>query len=786
MDENKEEKASTQDAGLIEDSKIASPASQDDTSPQPKPLPKVETRDRHHARDEQDISNTAEQTPPHKRDASMDALDDGARWDRSRRGGRSEHRGDRGSRQGSEREARDSREARSSEGRGRRGTDRSDRGADRGDRGERRSHADRGDRGADRSKRPSRPQRGASKDAGAKTDRPPRRKNTTPHTRIAHHNLDNYENDSIGGVRTILDLDEKSNVNFRKDLKKGVLANNEIQKDALTASIANSREKVRITPLGGLGEIGGNMTIIETDKSAIIIDVGMSFPDDSMHGVDILVPDFTYLKSIKDKVAGVIITHAHEDHIGAVPYLFKEYQFPIYGTPLPLGMIGNKFDEHGLKQFRSLFRIVEKRKEIEIGEFVIEWIHITHSVIDASALAIQTRAGLLLHTGDFKIDHTPIDNMPTDLHRIAYYGEMGVLLMLSDSTNSHKSGITPSEAIVGPTFDNIFKSTDTRIIMSTFSSNIHRVYQAIKYGIKYGRKVAVIGRSMEKNLEMARELGYIDIPNSAFIDASDVAKYPDDEVLIVTTGSQGEEMSALYRMAIDEHRHIKIKPNDVIILSSKAIPGNEEKISNVTNHLIRAGARLITAEHGELHVSGHASQEEQKLLLRLVKPKFFLPVHGEFNHIAKHKETAIKCGVNPRNIYLMEDGDQMEVSSNYLRKVKSVKTGKVYINNQTNTKVEGVVVNERQALAESGMLSAIITLKGSKLDGILLDQMGITGNLKGIEKELRHEIEMMVKTALEKRLDTKKLGADLKHMLRKAMFKRFKNYPSILVYILNK
>lgn len=383
------------------------------------------------------------------------------------------------------------------------------------------------------------------------------------------------------GTRKIKTTNEKGNLSFHKDLKKGVEANTKIQKGSLNPHHKlnlSTNAKVRITPLGGLGEIGGNMTIIETEKSAIVIDIGMSFPDESMPGVDILIPDFHYIQSIKNKIAAVVITHAHEDHIGAVPYFYKQFQFPLYGTPLALGLVGNKFEEHGLKQYKSLFHIVEKRSPVRIGDFEIEWIHITHSIIDSSALAIRTEAGVIMHTGDFKIDHTPIDNLPTDLHRLAHYGEEGVMLLLSDSTNSHKSGVTPSEASVGPTFDNLFKNATGRVIMSTFSSNIHRVYQAITYGLKYNRKVAVIGRSMEKNLDIARELGYIDLPSNVFIEAHEVLQYPDEEVLIVTTGSQGETMSALYRMATDEHRHIKIKPTDMVILSAKAIPGDRKSV----------------------------------------------------------------------------------------------------------------------------------------------------------------------------------------------------------------
>ncbi|MCC2553680.1 ribonuclease J, partial [Campylobacter coli] len=441
----------------------------------------------------------------------------------------------------------------------------------------------------------------------------------------------------------------------------------------------SSEHKIRITPLGGLGEIGGNISVFETNKDAIIVDIGMSFPDGTMHGVDIIIPDFDYVRKIKDKIRGIVITHAHEDHIGAVPYFFKEFQFPIYATPLALGMISNKFEEHGLKAERKWFRPVEKRRVYEIGEFDIEWIHITHSIIDASALAIKTKAGTIIHTGDFKIDQTPIDGYPTDLGRLAHYGEEGVLCLLSDSTNSYKEGYTKSESSVGPTFDQIFARTKGRVIMSTFSSNIHRVYQAITYGLKYGRKVCVIGRSMERNLYTTMELGYIKLDRKIFIDADEVSKYKDNEVLIVTTGSQGETMSALYRMATDEHKFIKIKPTDQVIISAKAIPGNEASVSAVLDYLLKAGAKVAYQEFSEIHVSGHASIEEQKLMLTLTKPKFFLPVHGEYNHITKHKETAMKCGIPERNIYLMSDGDQVELCQKYVKRIKTVKTGKVFV-----------------------------------------------------------------------------------------------------------
>ncbi len=573
------------------------------------------------------------------------------------------------------------------------------------------------------------------------------------------------------------------------DINQAIAANKEVQKKRLDIAgkiNINNKARVRFTPLGGLGEIGGNIAVLETERSAIIIDVGMSFPTEDMHGVDILVPDFSYLHAIKDKIDGIVITHAHEDHIGAVPYLFKELKFPIYGTPLPLGMISNKFDEHGLKNDKSYFRFIEKRKPIRIGDFEVEWLHMTHSIIDASSLAITTPAGVIIHTGDFKIDHTPVDDYPADLHRLAYYGEKGVLCLLSDSTNSHKSGITRSEKTVGPTFDHLFAKAKGRVIMSTFSSNVHRVYQAIEHGIKYNRKVAVIGRSMERNLEIARQLGYIDIPEDIFIDAHEVTRYNDNEVLIVTTGSQGETMSALFRMATDEHRHIKIKPSDTVIISAKAIPGNEASVSRIMNHLIKAGASVAYQDFSEIHVSGHAAQEEQKLMLRLVQPKFFLPVHGEYNHIARHAKTAVACGVDERNILLMSDGDQVELTPRYLKKVKTIKTGKTYIDNQANIEIENDIVLDRQKLATEGiiMIVAQIDQTTHKLMGHpRVSSFGLVSDKE--DKRFAKEIEAIIETYMSHykeadKLDTRTIENDIRQAVRKHVLRKMKRYPLIV------
>lgn len=583
---------------------------------------------------------------------------------------------------------------------------------------------------------------------------------------------------------------QKSGEGWVTDLKKAYLINEKIHKDRLNPHYKlnlNTSAKLKITPLGGLNEIGGNMMVVETENEAIIVDVGMSFPDGEMHGVDILIPDFTYIREIKDKVVAVIITHGHEDHIGAMPYLFKEMQFPIYGTSLPLEMIGSKFDEHKMREHRGYFRAISKRTPIKIGnDFEVEWMHITHSIIDSSAVAIKTEAGTMIHTGDFKIDHTPIDGFPTDLHRLAHYGEEGVLVLTSDSTNSHSPGFTRTEKTVGPTFDKIFSSAKGRVVMSTFSSNIHRVAQAIEKALIFGRKICVIGRSMEKNLEIAMNLGYIKFPKDQFIEAHEVNKYNDKEVLIVTTGSQGESMSALYRMAIHEHRHIKIKPEDQIILSSKAIPGNEASVSEIINHLLKAGAKVAYQDFPDIHVSGHAGQEEQKLMLRLVKPKFFLPVHGEYNHALKHGQTGIDCGVLERNVYIMSDGEQIEVTPKYLKKVKTVKSGKVYIDNQLNHRISDDVVLDRQTMAKEGIVMIVAQINEN--DRTLAQKPKVSSFGLVSDKQDKYfvkEIEDILGVFLENvkpgiLKNNRILEDELRKVVRKHCTRKYKKYPMIV------
>ncbi|SFV66379.1 Zn-dependent hydrolase, RNA-metabolising [hydrothermal vent metagenome] len=571
---------------------------------------------------------------------------------------------------------------------------------------------------------------------------------------------------------------------IKEALKKNQIANEARMNPWKQIDISN-KSKIRFTPLGGLGEIGGNIAVLEDEDTAIIIDVGMSFPDENMHGVDILVPDFSYLHAIKSKIKGIVITHAHEDHIGAVPYLFKELKFPIYGTPLVLSMIENKFNEHKLKEDVKYFNYITKREIYDIGTFKVEFMHMTHSIVDSCGLAIQTVAGTILHTADFKIDHTPIDNQTTDLQRFAYYGNKGVLCLFSDSTNSHNTGFTKSEAVVGKTFDTLFNLAKGRVLMSTFSSNTHRLFQAMDRGVKAGRKVCVIGRSMERNVEIARRLGFIDISDRHFIEAHEINRYADGEILIVTTGSQGEEMAALSRMATDEHRHIKLKPTDTVIISAHAIPGNEASVSALMNKLVKAGVTVRYKDFDNIHVSGHASQEEQKLILRLVQPKFFLPVHGEYNHIAKHAKTAISCGINKRNILLMSDGDQVEITTKYIKKVKSVKIGKSYIDNQNNREIKPEIVGDRQKLAEDGIVNIAIQINQSTKKVIgkaVITTYGLVPNkeIKRFSNEIENIIEtFLINTKPEQLSSVKLLQDELRGIIRKHIIRTKRRYPII-------
>ena len=467
--------------------------------------------------------------------------------------------------------------------------------------------------------------------------------------------------------------------------------------------------KIKIIPLGGLGEIGKNMTAIECGTDIIVIDCGLGFPDEQMYGIDIVIPDITYLKSNADRVKGIIFTHGHEDHIGAVPYVMRELDVPIYATPLTAALIELKLEEHDLLYNTQIF--TKKAGDVfRLGCFSIEFINVNHSIADAVALASKTPLGTVVHTGDFKIDVTPVQGNMIDLPRLGQLGNEGVLALLSDSTNVEKPGHSASERKVGETFDMLFKNCDQRIIITTFASNVHRLQQIIDVAAKYKRKVGITGRSMENILRVATVLGYLNVPENVIVDINQINKLPKEKVVIISTGSQGETMSALYRMAFSEHRQINIQAGDRVIISASAIPGNENMISKVIDELFHKGAEVIYDRNTELHVSGHASQEEQKMMLALVKPKYFIPVHGEYRMLVKHAELGKLMGIEPKNIVIAENGKVIELSKKSIKVNGAVQSGAVMVDGMGVGDVGSVVMRDRHRLAEDGMVVIVVTL----------------------------------------------------------------------------
>ena len=475
--------------------------------------------------------------------------------------------------------------------------------------------------------------------------------------------------------------------------------------------MASKKPKLKVISLGGLHEIGKNMTLIEYNQDIIIIDCGLAFPEEDMLGIDMVIPDITYLQKNADKVRGIVLTHGHEDHIGALPYILKELNVPVFGTLLTIGLLDNKLKEHGILD-TSVRHVVVPGESIKLGQLKVEFIHTNHSIADAVALAITTPLGVIIHTGDFKIDYTPIGGEEADLQRFAQLGKEGVLLLMSDSTNAARKGFTMSEKSVGLVFDRIFEETpDNRIMIATFSSNIHRIQQIIDSAVKYNRKVAIIGRSMLNAVKTSIELEYLDIPDNTIIDISEIKNYSDHELAIITTGTQGEPMSALSRIASSEHKQVAVKPDDKIIISASSIPGNEKMISKVINELLKRGADVVYEGIADVHVSGHACQEELKLMMALTKPKYFMPVHGEFMHLSSHKELAISMGIPKENIFLMRIGDVLEISKNDAKVNGTVPSGQVLIDGLGVGDVGNIVLRDRRHLSEDGLMVVVVTME---------------------------------------------------------------------------
>ncbi|MEA3424021.1 MAG: ribonuclease J [Bacillota bacterium] len=468
-------------------------------------------------------------------------------------------------------------------------------------------------------------------------------------------------------------------------------------------------KKLKIIPLGGMNEIGKNMTVFEYDNEIVIIDTGLKFPEDNMLGIDLVIPDISYLEKNKEKIKGIVFTHAHEDHIGAIPYVLKKFDAPLYGTKFVLGLITNKLKEH---KDISKPEMINKNPgdKFKIGKFEIEFIHVSHSIPDAVAIAIRTPKDLIVHTGDFKIDYTPIDGKVIDLARFAELGREGVTLLLGESTNAEREGHTMSESTVGETFEQIFRHTKGRIIVASFSSNVHRIQQIINAAVMEDKKVAISGRSMLNVTSVALELGYLKLPKDTIIEVTDIDRYPDNEIVLITTGSQGEPMSALTRMANKDHRFVQIRGNDTIVLSSSPIPGNEKSIKNVINKLLETGANVIYESLADVHVSGHACREELKLIHTLVKPKYFIPIHGEYSHLKHHRDLAVSLGMNLNNIFILENGDVVEIADGNMVKEKKVPSGIVLIDGLGVGDVGNIVLRDRKILSEDGLIIIILAL----------------------------------------------------------------------------
>lgn len=480
--------------------------------------------------------------------------------------------------------------------------------------------------------------------------------------------------------------------------------------------MARSKTKLSIIPLGGVGEIGKNMTAYRYGDDIIVVDTGLKFPEEEMLGIDAVIPDITYLTDNRDKVKAIFLTHGHEDHIGGLPYVLKSLNVPVYGTRLTLGLCENKLREHGLLETAKLNRI-DGNSVIKVGAFTVTFFYSNHSIPDTGGFAIDTPEGLIVHTGDFKFDHTPVDGRQAELHKLAAYGSKGVLALVADSTNAEREGFTPSERVVGRAINDIVSNAKGRIILATFASNIHRIQQVIEAAELHGRKVAVVGRSMVNNIQIAIQLGYLIVNPSTLIDADDVNKFAPEKVIVLSTGSQGEPMSALTRMARAAHRKIEIVPGDTVVLASSPIPGNEKYVSRTIDQLFRAGANVI---YRGVHVSGHGSQEELKLMLNLVRPKYFIPVHGEYRMQRQHSQLAINTGVDPENIFILELGDVVEFDNGIPRLAAKVTAGTVMIDGLGVGDVGNIVLRDRKLLSQDGILVVVVTLskeRGTVISG---------------------------------------------------------------------
>ena len=548
-------------------------------------------------------------------------------------------------------------------------------------------------------------------------------------------------------------------------------------------------EPLRIIPLGGLGEFGLNMMLLEYGESAIAIDCGLMFPGAELLGIDLVIPDVSYLVEKKKRLQGIVLTHAHEDHIGALPYILRQLAVPIFGTRLTLGLLRNKLREHDLDRTADL-REITAGHAWELGPFKLEGIRVTHSLVDCLALAIDTPLGTVIHTGDFKIDHTPMDGELFDFQRFAAYGEKGVLLLLSDSTNVEREGYTPSEREVGRNLEEIFQGSRGRIFVATFSSNIPRIQQVADLSERFGRRVVLSGRSMINNAQIASDLGYLHLPSGVVTEGEQWQDLARDQMTFLTTGSQGEPLSALHRVALANHKSIRVEPGDTVILSSKFIPGNEKTISNLINHLYRRGAEVHYEKVSEIHVSGHASQEELKTMLQLTRPRYFVPIHGEYRHLVRHIQLAQRVRVPAENCFLLEDGEVLELTPNSARKVGSISVGRVFVDGKGVGDVGDIVIRDRRHLSEDGMVLVVMAIHqqtGELVAGPDLISRGFMRAEEGeevLEQAKSVVLETLKGINRETRTDPAELQEEIRKALRRHFNKTLKRRPVVLPLIM--
>ena len=548
------------------------------------------------------------------------------------------------------------------------------------------------------------------------------------------------------------------------------------------------QNKVQIIPLGGLGEIGKNMTVFRYGDDMILIDAGLMFPEDDMLGIDLVIPDITYLIENQDKLKGIFLTHGHEDHIGALPYVMKQIDCPVYGTALTLGILQGRLKENGVSSDNC--RTIKPGDKITAGAFKLDFIRVNHSIPDAIAIAINTPIGTIIHTGDFKIDHTPVDGQVTEFNKFAEYGDRGVLALLADSTNAERPGFTPSEKMVGKTFDDEFRYAKNRIIVATFSSNVHRIQQVIDAAMKYDRKVAVIGRSMVNVVSIAKELGYLKAPEGEIIDIDETNNYTPDKIVIITTGSQGEPMSALTRMAMNDHKKVDIMPGDTVIISATPIPGNEKLVSRTIDHLYKLGADVIYEKSNGVHVSGHASQEEIKLVHNLVRPKFFIPVHGEFRHLIKHANIAKSLGMPKENIVIAENGSVIELTKNSIGINGKVQAGKVLVDGLGVGDVGNIVLRDRRQLSQDGIMIVVVTIDKENCHVVSGPDIVSRGfvyvrEAEGLMDEARDKVQMALEKCEENGIsEWSAIKSTVRDSLGRFLYERTRRRPMILPIIM--